>query len=97
MARIRTIPPHQASGQLKEAYDRLAPLFPPEYSHGDEDPDSAPELNPDGVVAAHSLLPEVMEPVFQAFVRLMAPELPLSRRQHEMINTVVSSVNRCQY
>ena len=94
MARIRTIPPRQAEGELRETYDRLAPLFPPEYSHGGT---GTPDLNPDGVVAAHSLLPEVMEPVFLAFTRLMAPELALSRRQHEMINTVVSSVNRCQY
>jgi len=27
----------------------------------------------------------------------MSPELPLSRRQHEMITTVVSAINRCQY
>jgi len=28
---------------------------------------------------------------------LMAPELPLTRRQHEMITTVVSVTNRCRY
>jgi AhpD family alkylhydroperoxidase len=27
----------------------------------------------------------------------MAPELPLHRRQHEMIATVVSVTNRCHY
>jgi AhpD family alkylhydroperoxidase len=27
----------------------------------------------------------------------MAPELPLQRRQHEMIATVVSLTNRCHY
>jgi len=27
----------------------------------------------------------------------MSPELPLSRRQHEMIATVVSITNRCVY
>jgi len=28
---------------------------------------------------------------------LMSPDLPLSRRQHEMITTVVSVTNRCVY
>lgn len=96
MARIRTVRPGEARGALRAAYERLASQFPPEYSTG-ADPAAPPELNPDGVVVAHSLLPEVMEPVFEAFVRLMSPELPLSRRQHEMINTVVSNVNRCEY
>jgi len=27
----------------------------------------------------------------------MSPELPLSRRQHEMIATMVSVTNRCKY
>jgi AhpD family alkylhydroperoxidase len=27
----------------------------------------------------------------------MSPELPLSRRQHEMITTMVSVANRCVY
>jgi len=28
---------------------------------------------------------------------LMSPDLPLTRRQHEMITTVVSATNRCRY
>ena len=31
------------------------------------------------------------------FGALMAPDLPLGRRQHEMIATVVSVTNRCRY
>jgi AhpD family alkylhydroperoxidase len=27
----------------------------------------------------------------------MSPDLPLTRRQHEMITTRVSAVNRCHY
>jgi len=27
----------------------------------------------------------------------MSPELPLTRKQHEMISTVVSTANRCIY
>jgi len=96
MARIRTIPPSQAAGELKAAYERLSPLFPPEYAR----PEVASEgstLNEGGVVALHSLLPKVMEPMMVAFVEMMSPELALTRRQHEMINTVVSRANACQY
>jgi AhpD family alkylhydroperoxidase len=28
---------------------------------------------------------------------MMSPELPLNRRQHEMITTLVSVTNRCHY
>ena len=34
---------------------------------------------------------------FATFGSLLSPELPLSRRQHEMIATVVSANNRCRY
>ena len=34
---------------------------------------------------------------FATFGALMSPELPLTRRQHEMITTVVSVTNRCRY
>jgi hypothetical protein len=32
-----------------------------------------------------------------AYGVLLSPELPLARRQHEMIATVVSALNRCFY
>ena len=32
-----------------------------------------------------------------AFGALMAPDLPLTREQHEMITTRVSVLNRCHY
>jgi hypothetical protein len=35
--------------------------------------------------------------MFTAIARLIGPDLPLSRRQHEMIATLVSSLNRCFY
>jgi hypothetical protein len=96
MARIRTIPPSQAEGDLLAAYRRLEPRFPPEYARpAVASADST--LNEDGVVALHSLLPKVMEPMMEAMVELMSPDLALTRRQHEMINTVVSRANLCQY
>jgi uncharacterized peroxidase-related enzyme len=50
-----------------------------------------------GIVASHSLIPEALHHAFATFGALMAPELPLDRRQHEMIATVVSATNRTYY
>ncbi|HKW46137.1 MAG TPA: hypothetical protein VJN70_01775 [Gemmatimonadaceae bacterium] len=50
-----------------------------------------------GIVASHSLIPDALYHAFSTFGVLMSPELPLSRRQHEMITTMVSVTNRCRY
>ena len=49
------------------------------------------------IVASHSLIPDALFHAFSTFGALMSPELPLQRRQHEMIATVVSVTNRCVY
>ena len=49
------------------------------------------------IVGSHSLFPEVLFHSFSAFGAMMAPDLPLARRQHEMIATMVSVTNRCHY
>jgi len=49
------------------------------------------------IVASHTLLPDVLFHSFSAFGAMMAPELPLQRRQHEMIAAMVSITNRCHY
>jgi len=50
-----------------------------------------------GIVASHTLIPDAMMHAFSTFGALMAPDLPLKRRQHEMIATIVSVTNRCHY
>jgi hypothetical protein len=96
MTWISTIPPAQADCPLQDIYRKVRALFPPEYQ--EEVPAvTRPDGTADSIVAAHSLLPEVLEPIFTAFARLLAPDLPLSRRQHEMITTLVSSLNQCLY
>lgn len=96
MTWIKTIPPDQADAPLQEIYRRLYALYPPEYLT--EVPAvTRPDGTIDSIMAAHSLLPDVMEPIFTAFANLLAPELPLTRRQHEMITTLVSSLNQCVY
>ena len=56
-----------------------------------------PENQASQIVASHSLIPEALHHAFATFGVLMSPELPLERRQHEMIATVVSVTNRCHY
>ena len=93
MAWIQTIPLSQADEKLREAIERQRALFPPEY-------EQPTRLNPDdskGVVAAHSLIPDALYHAFATFGVLLSPDLPLSRRQQEMITTVVSVTNRCFY
>jgi hypothetical protein len=69
-------------------------LYPPEYAvpvHPTADRQTSE------IVASHSLIPDALHHAFATFGALMSPELPLSRRQHEMITTVVSVTNRCFY
>jgi hypothetical protein len=96
MTWIQTIPPGQADAALRQVYDSIYAFYPPEYR------DDVPSLvRPDGttdsVTAAHSLIPEAMRHAMSAFGALLQPDLPLSRRQHEMIAAVVSVYNRCFY
>ena len=51
----------------------------------------------DSVVASHTLIPDAMYHIFAGFAAMMSPDLPLTRRQHEMIATMVSVQNRCFY
>ena len=50
-----------------------------------------------GIVASHSLIPDALNHAFSTFGVLMSPDLPPTRRQHEMISTMVSVTNRCFY
>jgi len=91
MAWIKTIPFTQADEALREALEAQQKLYPKEYAR---DP------NDDGrrsVVATHTLIPAALHHAFATFGALLSPALPLTRRQHEMITTRVSALNRCHY
>ena len=93
MTWIKTIPLSQAGQQLLEAMEKQETLYPIEYAtpvHPTADGTAA-------IVASHSLIPEALFHAFATFGVLMSPELPLTRRQHEMITTLVSVTNRCHY
>ena len=93
MTWIQTIPPSEANEELQHAFEALQSLYPPEYA--------APVLPDDAqgaaIMAAHTLLPQALYHNFSTLGVLFSPELPLTRRQHEMINMVVSVTNRCFY
>jgi hypothetical protein len=94
MTWIKTVPDEEASHALRRAIEMQRALYPIEY---------ATPVHPVGggetseIVASHSLIPEALYHAFATFGVLMSPDLPLSRRQHEMITTMVSETNRCKY
>lgn len=90
MAWIKTIPLQNADEKLLEVLQKQRGLYPPEYA-------VPVEGHPESIVESHTLLPDVMYHSFSAFGALMSPDLPLERRQHEMIATVVSVTNNCHY
>jgi hypothetical protein len=93
MTWIRTIPLGSADDKLREAVEAQKHLYPVEYAT----PVHPAEGGGSQIVASHSLIPEALYHAFSTFGALMSPELPLSRRQHEMIATMVSVTNRCVY
>jgi hypothetical protein len=93
MTWIKTIPVGE-SEEVRKAAESQRELYPIEYAtpvHTTLDGETA------GIVASHSLIPKALYHAFATFGSLMDPDLPLNRRQHEMITTVVSVTNRCHY
>jgi alkylhydroperoxidase family enzyme len=94
MTWIKTIPISEADEKLRHAMEAQRNLYPIEYA---EPTHPTPDGQTSGIVASHSLIPDALYHAFATFGALMSPELPLTRRQHEMITTVVSVANRCHY
>jgi alkylhydroperoxidase family enzyme len=93
MTWIRTIPLTEADEELHRAIEGEKSFYPKEY---------AQPVHPDAsgassIVGSHTLIPQALYHAFSTFGALMSAELPLERRQHEMIATVVSVTNRCVY
>jgi hypothetical protein len=93
MTWIKTVPLSEAGDRLREALERQRTLYPAEYGQPVHPTDDGTA----GIVASHSLIPDALYHAFATFGALMSPDLPLSRRQHEMITTLVSVTNRCFY
>jgi hypothetical protein len=98
MTWIRTLSLADTNEHLQNALLAQRQLYPQEYGQ----PVAAANPTEDGsgaggIVASHSLIPDALYHAFSTFGVLMSPDLPLSRRQHEMIATMVSVTNRCFY
>ena len=93
MAWIKTVPLSEADEKLRTAIEGEKLLYPKEYA----DPVHPDPSGASSIVGSHTLIPEALYHAFSTFGALMSPELPLERRQHEMIVTVVSVTNRCFY
>ena len=84
MPYIRTIPPPEATGKLKEIYESGGG---PSAARGKVAMiRQVQSLNPDALVAWSALGAEIMH-----------GRSRLTRRQREMIATVVSATNHCSY
>jgi hypothetical protein len=80
--------------RVRRAAEAQRDLYPVEYAipiHPTADGQASQ------IVASHSLIPDALYHAFSTFGALMSADLPLTRRQHEMITTVVSVANRCHY
>jgi uncharacterized peroxidase-related enzyme len=93
VAWIRTVPPEEADERLRKALADQHVFYSKEY----DEPVQGLDDGAPGIVAAHTLIPDALYHAFATFGSLMAPDLPLDRRQHEMIATVVSRTNGCHY
>ena len=93
MTWIKTVSPNDDE-KVREATEAQRELYPIEYAVPIH---PTPDQQTSEIVASHSLIPEALHHAFATFGVLLSPDLPLTRRQHEMITTVVSVANRCHY
>ena len=80
--------------RVKAAMEAQRKIYPQEYASPVPSVDHGAEA---GITSSHSLIPDALYHSFSAFGAMMSPDLPLVRRQHEMIATMVSITNRCHY
>jgi hypothetical protein len=93
MAWIKTIPFEEAGENLQKILTDTRRNYPQEYAS------PAPKASAisESIIDSHTLIPDALYHAFSTFSALMSPDLPLKRRQHEMIATMVSATNDCHY
>lgn len=93
MAWIKTIKFEDADEKLQKILMETRMNYPQEYA---TPAPKASAIN-ESIVDSHTLIPDALFHAFSTFSALMSPDLPLERRQHEMIATMVSVTNDCFY
>jgi hypothetical protein len=96
MTWIKTVPIEQADAELRRVYEAVRSLYPAEYREAIPSLER-PQGGSDSIVAAHSIIPEAMRHMMSGLGVLLQPNLPLTRRQQEMIAALVSVQNHCFY
>jgi hypothetical protein len=87
----------EGSEEVSRILGELRALLPGVYTDPESSQNLPEPVASESIVRSHALLPQVMEPIFLAQARLMQSELPLSRREHELIASTVSALNDCFY
>ena len=83
---------------VAKAVDAATSNYPAEYSPTRRGERNLPStVADDNIILAHSLIPKALEHMIGGFGALMSPDLPLGRRDHELIAAVTSRLNRCFY
>jgi len=93
MAWIKTIPLEAADDDLKGILSEVRSNYPAEYNGPTPD---IPGLD-ESIIESHTLIPQALYHSFMALAEMMRPELPLTRREHELIAAMVSVTNSCYY
>ena len=93
MAWIKTIKFDDADEKLQKVLTDLRATYPREYEASTAEQTGTDE----SIIESHTLIPDAMYHAFAAYAAMMSPDLPLERRQHEMIATMVSVANDCFY
>jgi len=93
MAWIKTIPFAEADEKLQKILMETRMNYPSEY----ETPAPITSAINESIVDSHTLIPDALFHAFSTYSALLSPDLPLTRRQHEMIATIVSATNDCFY
>lgn len=89
--------PHEHP-EVAERLEAIGREMPPEYDQSKRHLRQSPKIvNDDSIMLSHSLIPDAMEHLFRGYAAMLAPDLPLTRRQQEMIATTVAALNRCFY
>ncbi len=81
MAWIKVIQEEEATGRLKDLYEKYA----------------EPSGKVDNILKIHSLNVKSLKGHFDLYAHLMRGRSDLSRTQREMIAVVASAANHCQY
>lgn len=98
MTWIETAQPGPDRPDLAAAFQRALSGYPVEYSPAARGlRELPPAVADDSIVHAPSLIPPALEGFFAGYGALLDPALPLTRREHELIASVVSATNACFY